>query len=180
MLTKIFKNILTIAFALTFLACSFFTRQFAATPSPVDIEKEEAAVYSYFVREKDRAVIIKDASTDILGNDPRQMVDSIKSNFKELSTETADSYVERNKEPGQLSPDMDLGVDYVLLSREEAFQGSEEYFMFSRVGFNQALDQALVYVGDVAGPLAGSGSYFLMQKKDGQWTVKQSIMVWIS
>lgn len=180
MLTKIFKNILASVFALTFLACSFFTHPFAATPNPVDLEKEEAAVYSYFVREKDKAVIVRHASTDILGSDPQQMVNSIKSNFKEASSETLESYVERNQEPSQLSPDMDLGVDYVLLSTEEAFQGSDQYFMFSRVGFNQALDQALVYVADVAGPLAGSGSYFLMEKKEGQWSVKQSIMVWIS
>lgn len=180
MSTKIFRNILFSAFALTILACSFFTRQFAATPSAADIEKEEAAVYSFFVREKDKAVLIRETSTDILGNSPQQMVDSIKSNFKEASSETLDSYVERNQEPIQLSPDMDLGVDYVLLSQEEAFQGSEEYFIFSRVGFNHALDQALVYVGEVAGPLAGSGFYHLMEKKDGQWTVKQSIMVWIS
>ena len=144
------------------------------------MEKEDAAIYSFFVREKDRAVIVQDAATDYLGNDPQQMVDSIKSSFKELSSETLDSYVERNKEPSQLSPDMDLGTDYVLRSAEEASQGSDEYFMFSRVGFNQAPDQALVHVGDVACPLAGSGFYYLMEKKDGQWSVKQSMMVWIS
>jgi hypothetical protein len=52
--------------------------------------------------------------------------------------------------------------------------------MFSRVGFNDTVDQALVYVADVAGPLAGSGFYHLMEKKHGQWTIQQSIMVWIS
>jgi hypothetical protein len=113
-----------------------------------------------------------------------------------ISNETIDSYVERNVQPSQLAPDMQLGVDYVLLSQEELaeissqgnwheilqerYPGSEGYLIFSRVGFNRTLDQAVLYVGDVAGPLMGAGYCYLLEKQNGEWTIKEQTMVWIS
>ena len=119
MSTKIFKIIPAVALAFTFLACSFLTSQFTSRPSTSEIEKEEQAVYSFFVSGSDPVLILQNTSTNISDDDSQQMVDSIKSSFKEVSNETLDSYVERNKEPSQLSPDMDLGVKYVLLSQPE-------------------------------------------------------------
>jgi len=48
------------------------------------------------------------------------------------------------------------------------------------VGFNKSLDQAILYVAQVAGPLMGSGSYYLLEKKDGEWILKVQANVWIS
>jgi len=48
------------------------------------------------------------------------------------------------------------------------------------VGFNNSLDQAVIYVGNMAGPLIGSGFYYLMEKKNGEWVIKEQVMVWIS
>ena len=50
----------------------------------------------------------------------------------------------------------------------------------SKVGFNLAADQALVYLGIQSHWLAGSGTYFLLVKKDGVWEIDQSVMTWIS
>jgi hypothetical protein len=103
--------------------------------------------------------------------------------------------MERNETPGQLSPDMQLGVDYVLLSEEELAEitsqqnwheimadkyGSMGYTVFSRVGFNTSLDQAVLYVGDVQGPLMGAGYYYMLEKENGEWKLTGEIMVWIS
>ncbi|HLO14778.1 MAG TPA: hypothetical protein VK206_08115 [Anaerolineales bacterium] len=193
---QIFKSALAVSLALVFLACSFFIPQAAPTPSAVDIEKEEQAVYSVFVSGQGTVLILRDTSTNISGDNPQQTLDYIKSGLKDISHETLDNYLERNKQPSQLSPDMDLGMEYILLSPEELakitsqpnwheilrekYPNSGGYLIFSRVGFNHSLDQALIYVGQVAGPLMGAGYYYLMEKKDGEWKIKEQIMVWIS
>jgi hypothetical protein len=50
----------------------------------------------------------------------------------------------------------------------------------SRVGFNYAFDQALVYVGTLSHYLAGAGYYVLLKKVNGSWIVDQQVMSWIS
>ncbi len=194
MFTKLSKNALTLSLVLTFMACSFFTP--ASTPSAADIEKEEQAVYSsFFGSNSGTIVILQDTSTNISSDDPQESIDYIKSGLPSASKETLNNYLERNARPSQLSPDMQLGVDYVLLSRDElstifsqtdgwdafyAKYSHSGYTQFSRVGFNKTLDQAVVYVGGMAGPLMGSGFYYLMEKKNGEWVIKEQVMAWIS
>jgi hypothetical protein len=194
MFIKLFKKAPLVLLALTFAACSFFT----SAPAPAaDIEKEEQAIYSFFVSaDTGTAVILQDTSTNISTDNPQESIDYIKSGLQSISEETVNSYLERNAQPGQLSPDMELGVNYVLLSAEELarissqpdwggilnekYPGTHGYTIFSRVGFNNSLDQAVIYVGNVAGPMMGAGFYYLMEKKNGEWVIKEQVMVWIS
>ncbi len=194
MSNRVFKNVLFASLALTFLACSVFTPR--PVPSAADIEKEEQVVYSFFVGNGSHVLILQDTSASLSEDDPQQTIEYVKSGMKGISNETISSFLERNKQPGQLSPNMQLGVDYVLISRDELhaitsqpnwgdvlhkkYPGSHGYLMFSRVGFNNSLDQALVYVGQMAGPLMGAGYYYLMEKQNGQWAIKEQVMVWIS
>jgi len=193
--TRFFRNILILFLIPASLACSLFTP--APTPGQADIEKEEQAVYVLFVRDSQGpAVILQNSSTSTVEEDPKQMIDNIEGGLSGISNDTIDSLVERNAQPSQLSPDMQLGKDYILLSQEELaevssqgnwhevlqerYPGSNGYLIFSRVGFNRTLDQAVVYVGEVAGPLMGAGYYYLLEKQNGEWTIKEEIMVWIS
>lgn len=195
MLTRFFRNILILFLIPASLACSLFTS--APTPSQADIEREEQDVYALFVRgSPGPAVILQNTSTSTVEEDPKQMIDNIEGGLAGISNATIDSYVDRNAQPSQLSPDMQLGVDYVLLSKEELaeissqgnwheilqerFPGSNGYLIFSRVGFNRTLDQAVLYVGEVAGPLMGAGYYYLLEKQNGQWAIQEQTMVWIS
>ncbi len=195
MSARLLKKTAIVLLALNFIACSFLAPKAEATVE--EIEKEEQAVYSFFVGDSTGTVVIlQDTATEIPTDDPQQTIDYIKSGLKRLSDETLDNYMARNEKPGQLSPDMQLGVDYVLLSTDELskissqpdwpevmaekYSGSGGYVIFSRVGFNAALDQALVYVGDVAGPLMGAGFYYLLEKRNGEWVMIEQIMVWIS
>jgi hypothetical protein len=195
MFTQLLKRSPILLLALNLLACSVLTPA-VPTPRAADIDKEEQAVYSYFVAENNKALILQDTSTNISNDDPQQTVDFIKSGLTGISSETLDNYLERNKQPSQLSPDMDLGVDYVLVSREDLmkissqpdwgqllntkFPGTHGYIIFSRVGFNNTLDQAVIYVGNVGGPLMGAGYYYLMEKQNGRWVMKEQAMAWIS
>ncbi|MFZ5878144.1 MAG: hypothetical protein ACOY0R_02120 [Chloroflexota bacterium] len=193
---KMFRNlwIAMLVLSLTQAACGLFTPQ--PKPSAADIEREEQAVYAFFVNDAmGPAVILQDTETNINSDDPQQTMDYVKSGLTGISNETLDSYMDRNAQPSQLSPDMDLGVEYVLLSSEEMsdiflqsdgwdvfhqkYSGAG-YRVFSRVGFNNTLDQAVIYVGQMAGPLMGAGYYYLMEKENGEWILKEQIMVWIS
>jgi len=196
MSTPILKSTLTVFLALIFLACSLFIPRSGSTPSAADVEKEEQAVYSFFVSGHDTALILQDTSINISDDRPQETVDYIKSGMKDVSKETLDHFTERNRQPGQLSPNMDLGVDYILINTQELakltrqpnwrevlneqYPNAGGYLVFSRVGFNHTLDQALIYVAGIAGPWMGSGSYYLMEKKDGEWIIKEQIMAWIS
>ena len=195
MSTSFFRTALILLLIPASLACSLFTS--TPAPSQADLEREEQAVYAVFVRgSKGPALILENTSTSTMDEGPQQMIDNIKDGLPGISNDTIDSYVERNAQSTQLSPDMQLGVDYVLLSQEELaeisrqpnwhevltekYPGSEGYTIFSRVGLNRSLDQAVVYVGQVAGPLMGAGYYYLLEKQDGEWAIKEQIMVWIS
>lgn len=192
---NLLKRIPVALFTLSFTACSFLTP--AVTPSAADIEKEEQAIYSFFVGGGERTVLIlQDTSADISANDPQKSLDYIRSGLPSLSDEALDNFVQRNQQSGPLSPGMELDVDYILLSTEELseitrqsnwgevitqkYPGSYGYTMFSRVGFNNTLDQAVIYVGSMAAPLMGSGFYYLMEKENGDWVIKEQVMAWIS
>jgi hypothetical protein len=191
---KLFRTALCLVLFISFFACSTFSP--APTPNPADIEKEEQAVYAVFANEgKGSALILQNTSTSTL-EDPQLLIDNIKESLPGISNGTIDSYLERNAQPSQLSPDMQLGLEYSLLTQtelaeissqqnwheilRERYPGVEGYYIFSRVGFNNSLNQAVVYVGRVAGPLMGSGSYYLLEKEDGQWIIKEETMIWIS
>lgn len=192
---NLLKRIPVALFTLSFTARSFLTP--ATTPSAADIEKEEQAVYSFFVGGGERTVLIlQDTSADISANDPQKSLDYIRSDLPSLSDEALDNFVQRNQQSGPLAPGMELDVDYILLSTEELseitrqsnwgevitqkYPGSYGYTMFSRVGFNNTLDQAVIYVGSMAAPLMGSGFYYLMEKENGDWVIKEQVMAWIS
>ena len=195
MSTRFFRTALVFLLMSASLACSLFTS--APTPSQAEIEKEEQAVYAVFVgRNKAPALILQDTSIGLSDDPPQQIIDNFKAGLPAISKATIDSFVERNAQPSQLSPGMQLGVEYVLLSEDELaeissqpnwhevlrekYPGSEGYIIFSRVGFNRTLDQALLYAGEVAGPLMGAGYYYLLEKQSGEWIIKEQIMVWIS
>lgn len=194
--TRLFKKVLIVLFASTLTACSAISPA-APTPSAEEIEKEEQAVYSFFLPNTGNPVLIlEETSSDVSSDNAEQTIDYIKSDLEDISKQTLNSFLERNAEHTQLSANMDLGVEYTLLSAddlhriasqpnwgkllEEEYPGAHGYTIFSRVGFNNNLDQALIYVGSVGGPLMGSGTYFLMEKQNGEWIMKEQIMSWIS
>ena len=185
------------------LACSALSSTSPKTATPplsepaqIDIDREEQAVYSQLAGDNELTLFLETTSTNVVDESPQQTMDQIKAGFKGVSEETIESYLSRNKQPTKLSPNMDLGTKYQVISAddlskitrqpnwgkilEEKYPGSQGYLVVSRVGFNRTLDQAVIYVGQVAGPMMGGGYYYLMEKQDGGWVVKEQIMVWIS
>jgi len=195
------KLLLNLIFPTLLLLVAACAKQAISAPtiSPTEIEKEEQAVYAtFFSNTSGTIVILQDTSTGFLpssADELRQRMDYIATGLPSASKETLDHYFERNRVTSQLSPDMQLGVNYILLSADElstimkqpdgwnAFYekySPSGYMQLSRVGFNQTLDQAIVYVGGEPGPMMGSGNYYLMEKQNGQWVIKEQVLAWVS
>jgi len=195
---KLLINLIFPALLLLATACAGQT-----TSSPIvsstEIEKEEQAVYSsFFSTSTGTLVILQDAYTRWLPSSPEdleQRTGYIAAGLPGASQETLDNYLERNRQPSQLSPDMQIGSDYILLGADEFSAVMDQpngwdafyekysrsgYVQLSRVGFNETLDQAIVYVASVPGPMMGAGNYYLMQKKNGQWVIQEQVLAWVS
>lgn len=193
---KLIKTAICLALFISLFACSSLSSPSAPVPSAAAMEKEEQAVYTFFLPQEGVALILEGTSSGLSTDTAQESAHYIKSSLDDISRQTLDSFVERNQESSPISPTMDLGVEYKLLTYEElkrigsqpnwgkllteTYPGTNGYTIFSRVGFNNTLDEALIYVGSVGGPLMGSGSYFLMEKQNGEWIMKDEVMSWIS
>ena len=171
------------------------------TPAADQVELEEQVVYAFLLPkmyQNSGYVIMDTTATSITGVDnTAQTLDYILQNMHDVAPETVTSFRNRNNEAYPIREDMELGFPYTLLSqaaRKKIFgqnQSGWEVFYnrypqapgittLSRVGFNSAFDQALVYIGTQSNWLAGAGYYILLKKADGAWSIDQQVMAWIS
>jgi len=175
------------------------------TPSPTvpanQVELAEQAVYAFLLPTMyhNRGYVIMDTTaTGVSGVDhTSQTLDYVLQNMHDVAAETAESFQTRNDKAYPIKAVMNLGSPYTLLSqagRSKIFdqnQSGWEVFYnrypnapgipsLSRVGFNTAFDQALVYIGTQSNWLAGAGYYVLLKKVDGAWAIDQQVMVWVS
>jgi hypothetical protein len=173
------------------------------TPTPVvsqaDLEKEEQTIYASFLKNSTETIVIqKDTSTGWLPSSEdefKQRMEYIASGLPNASNETLDNFFQHNRQSTQLSQEMQLGIRYILLSTDELSAVIDQpdgwdtfhktyspsgYMQFSRVGFNDTVDQAIVYVSSIPGPMMGSGNYYLLEKKAGQWSIREQVLAWVS
>ena len=144
-------------------------------------------------------VIMDTTATGLTGTqDTSSTLDHVLLNMHDVSAETADSFRARNDAGYPLQLDMEIGAGYILLTQNDKSQlfsqnqdgwqlfyeqypdAARHHHALSRVGFNKALDQALVYVGTQSQWLAGAGYYLLLKLVNGAWVVDQQVMTWIS
>jgi hypothetical protein len=196
----VFKKILFVFLAIILAAC-MGTPAPASTPPAKQIDTEEQAVYAALLQKLYSAssyVIMDATATSPTGvGNTASTLDRIMQNMHGVDQETADNFRARNDAAYPVRPDMDLGSMYVLLSQGEMRQifsqnqdGWQVFYeqypdapgitTLSRVGFNDTLDQALVYVGTMSHWLAGAGYYVLLKKVNRAWIVDQQVMTWIS
>ncbi|HTX91192.1 MAG TPA: hypothetical protein VMC09_08245 [Anaerolineales bacterium] len=171
------------------------------TPSAEQIGTEEEAVYATLLPKMYHAtgyVIMETTATNAVGvEDTAKTVDYVMQNMHDVAPGISASFLSRNDKAYSFRPDLKIGNGYVLLSwdqRNEIFNqnqsGWEIFYQnyptapgittLSRVGFDPAFDQALVYIGTQSNWLAGAGYYVLLKKVDGLWTIDQKVMVWVS
>lgn len=192
------KSILSLLFVLILTACGLKGTPAQPTPSA---DLEEQAVYAALLKDIYGApmyVIMESTATDPGGvGDTAARVDYVLQNLRDVDKAVGESFKSRNDKAYPVLPDMELGVEYVVLTqaqRNEMFNqntsGWETFYKnypsapgiteLSRAGFSKSFDQALVYVGTQSHYLAGAGYYVLLVKSNGAWTVSQKVMTWIS
>jgi hypothetical protein len=109
-----------------------------------------------------------------------------KGEMPRLSEETLQNYLSVNRTRIPLKSISCPGKTCVLISSEKMAVWERLYpdaggaVTVSRVGFNRACTQALVYWSVYWAPLAAYGSIILLEKVGGRWTVSQDLMIWIS
>jgi hypothetical protein len=175
------------------------------TPAPTlpaaDVDTEEIAVYAalFGAMYPGQPLALMDQTATGPGGtgDTASTLEYALGQMTGVAPETAASFTVRNEAAHPLDPEMALGIQFVLLSESDLrdiFNVNQDgWAMFysrypntpgmttvSRVGFNDTLDQALVYVGTQSHWLAGAGYIVLMKKVDGVWTIDQQVMTWIS
>jgi hypothetical protein len=60
------------------------------------------------------------------------------------------------------------------------YPDSQGYLALSRIAFSADGNQALFYASNSCGGKCGTGTYVVMEKRDGHWKLVKEIMVWIS
>jgi hypothetical protein len=108
--------------------------------------------------------------------------------------ETLDDYKVQDRQPQELASRFMLSNQYVLINNEQSFFESEESVsafratypnstghitLLSNVGFNNEMNEALVYAWGYCGGDCGGGGYYLLKRENGIWKVKEEKM-WIS
>ena len=106
-----------------------------------------------------------------------------------VSKETLDDFLQRNKTNRWLTRKFQLDFAYIIADGAEIhrligtnplsewkdffkqYPASHGFFNLSRVGFNESMDQALVYSGWSCQGLCGQWEFTLLARKDGVWTV---------
>ncbi|HEX7567874.1 MAG TPA: hypothetical protein VF355_04850 [Anaerolineaceae bacterium] len=193
------KKFLFVFLAVVLAACTG-TPAPVSTPAADQIDTEEQAVYAALLQKLYSApsyVIMDLTDTGPTAVGSASIRDYIEQNTHGLDQKTLDSFQARNDTPHPVRPDMNLGSAYVLLNQDQKSQifsqnrdGWQVFYeqypdapgisALSRVGFNNTLDQALVYVGTMSHWLAGAGYYVVLKKVNGAWIVDQQVMTWIS
>ena len=180
---------------------------FTPAPIPAALSADEYAIYDVIINpnppsqfQAQGEIVIEadttnrynpsDRATDIRGYVARQMTG--------LQPQTIDSFLAANQTMTPLADQFHLNGRIVLLSRADQakifsgdwqtmwttfyqrFPGASGLRAFSRVGFNSARDQALVYYQISSGSLDAEGSMILLKKTSTGWLVQQQLQLWIA
>lgn len=120
----------------------------------------------------------------------------LRSKMKKLEEQTVEDFLTKNMEAHAVAPALTLDGQLIPVSSEDlghmfrddegwerfraAYPESSGTVGFSRVGFNGALTQALIYAGMQVGWLMGYGAFSLFEKDGSTWNEVESTMAWIS
>jgi hypothetical protein len=117
---------------------------------------------------------------------------------RDIGIDVISDFLEQNKDRGALSRSIptELPKSWLTDSEEAALFKSKDHdgwksfyakypgaggiMAFSRVGFNEKRDRALVYSTIGCGWLCGTGHYHLLKKEASKWVLIKNYMAWIS
>jgi len=154
---------------------------------------EEIAVYSALLAYEFKGDISQFLIVDQTQLPSTGLVDEQLGDFQEknpLDQVLLTNFLEVNQQPSALNPDMDLGLEYQLMTQEEIdelapldeasgwklfdekYPNAVGFIYLSRVGFNADLNQALVYYERYYYDQPINGGYLFLTRQDGKWVVE--------
>ena len=154
----------------------------------IAINQDDEAIYSLFMDDSNGKVVVirEDTFVDTYPQNEEEARNFIQSSFLNVSSETLENYIYVNSIPSKLASNMNLGVNYILISTPEFLEitgdpGWRDIWIqkypdsevgciaFSRIGFNNSHTQALVYVTR----LWVDGGYYLLEQngQKGIWEI---------
>lgn len=177
--------------------------EYAVYAALINSDLKESAAQEKREDAGERVLIINDAPSlwqGFLVEESKNFFDKLKNSSTELQPETVnDLQVKSQNSAYRLERKFSINIKYLLVKDEDLdalfkdkvtggwkafhqkYPKSSGFLVLSRVGLNADKTQALVYKGWSCGGLCGGGSYTLLIKKNGVWTVRGSVgPVWVS
>ncbi|MFT3743480.1 MAG: hypothetical protein QM785_04210 [Pyrinomonadaceae bacterium] len=147
-------------------------------------------------------IVIRDRThSNYAWSSSKENWEQVKIRLPGLTDDTIADYEAVRKSEEPLQTKLDIPFKYVLISDKQLgeifrdtkdrsfdywpsfyknYPGSAGYNSFSRVGFDKAKQNALVYFVNWCGSLCGTGSYLHLKKGENGWSVKNAGGMWIS
>ena len=128
-------------------------------------------------RENNYLIILRDTTEH--GYIDSFYVANIREKSPELLDQTVNDFNSKNESSIKLK--IISGIENVVWKSEYKGDGKNTVkITLSRVGYGASNTQALVTIGAVYAPLAGSGHLFYLKKENGEWRIINKLMTWIS
>lgn len=172
-------------------------------------KSQEYAVYSALIRqsyleEGVKTLVIQNrtlfyANPDYLKiTTPEQRVQDMQRYCRSVDESALRDFESKHLHSSEVTPDFDLPIKYILVNQDDFDESSDEKARYSfqdfyrrypgargmialsRVGFNQARDQAFLRVEFTFCPLCSHGGKVLLRKEWGKWKVMESFGGWAS
>jgi hypothetical protein len=159
------------------------------TETSLFISEEEFKVYSYLLN-NDKSLM---GSRIFIANKTSSGLIKPYSNLKEvlsavgaithytLPEELSDDYISKNEKTTEINDNFDLKLDYKVGDAGE-FNNDNfgVIYGFSRVGFNKEKKIALVYFEYYGGAKNAGGTFVILTRNDGKWSILKKYTPWIS
>jgi hypothetical protein len=174
--------------------------------APVDRDDVYAAVLEYYRQGSAGIIVVEDTtSAEILfrmipGCD-YSILRLAREFASDFSAQSLESFLDNNTPPGRTEPlpssfrvrgpyklvDQDTAKKYrelndpdISLALHRVFPNSPGILTFSNAGFNKTGDEALLYAEIYSGSLNAEGTYFVLSRETGVWSIKKAYRRWVS
>jgi hypothetical protein len=161
---------------------------------PIDRSVESYKIYSVILAgkwSKSNLVVRDTTDRGMFQND-----DWLEQNLGKSNLDAVNDFKAANEKSIQLENRFDYDGKLVLISQanfkktigedggwdqfKKAYPGATGIVSFSAVGFDRTGGRALVNVAYLCGGHCGDGTFFVLEKKNGEWAISKELGTWIS